>query len=251
MCICMYHDLTCAAIELCNYFSHATTITKDPAFNGCDVGLSFNGSDSDIDETEVGIDGGDLSSYGSRGPLLAFLDNLYMNKYERALTIMSRDCNTNLALDLTKTNIIVSGLNKVTELYIKDFPAMPEPSAVVQTVAPSNTAKPIEVLTQAAAIVRQEEYDEKLQAWTESVEKYERDKISMYVRNRVEIVQDSCTDIEKVKTKLVRVPALNEKKRKLFVYDDTNEHPLDWDRLKKRRKSMHAPHLGIHWYMHR
>ena len=137
-------------------------------------------------------------------------------------------------------------MKKVEELYAKDFPAVPEPTAVVRTVAPSTTAKPIEVLTQAAAIVRQEEYDEKLKVWTESVEKYEKHEREKYVRNRVEIVQDACTDLDRLKGKLGRVPALNEKKRKVFVYDDTNKRPLDWDRLKRRKKSMHVPHLGLH-----
>ena len=182
-----------------------------------------------------------LSSFRSRGPLLTFAEKLFQNKYDRCLESMVKDCPNQLALDLTKMNSIVAAIQTIDQLYEADFPAVPVPAEpLLQTVSVA-AERSIEVRLTTPKIATRAEYDEKLKSWSESVQRHDNDQIAQFVRSRCEIVHDTKEDADKLKAKLARIPVVTEKKRKLFVFDGTNELPLDWPKMKRQKKSMYNP----------
>ena len=182
-----------------------------------------------------------LSSFRSRGPLLTFAEKLFLNKFDRCLASMAKECVAVLTLDLTKLNSIVAALQTIDKLYEADFPAVPVPAEPLLQTVSVEAERSIEVRLTTPKIATRAEYDEKLKSWSEAVQRHDNEHITQFVKSRCEIVQDNREDVDKLKKKLARIPVVTERKRKLFIYDGTNELPLDWPKMKRQRKSMYNP----------
>ena len=190
------------------------------------------------------------SSHESRAPLLSLLSSLFKNGLERSLLVMVRDGPTNsLQLDLSaKNNLLVSKFNHIKALYDKDFPVttVKQSNFVVlsapQPGQPQGEVARAQIVREVTRIKDVDQYKLRIEEWNAEVNRHEDSELNNFVRGRVTCVVDSQEDTAVMRTKLEKVPVMRENKRKLFLYDDTNAHPLDWPKLKKQRKSMHTPH---------
>lgn len=177
---------------------------------------------------------------------------LLRNKYERSLlNIAAHSENSSKQLNLTAQNKLTKTLLTLEASYKKDFPAVTASLGAsiihqLPTGASPSSSSPLtlEVVT-SASIMDDDEYARKLQRWTEACTKYEEDSISSFVNARVVIITDPLDDKDKYLKKLQKLPIMSEKKRKLFLYDDTSSKPQNWERIKRRRQSALVPVTSV------
>ena len=105
-------------------------------------------------------------------------------------------------------------------------------------VPAANLASLEVVLTER--IQTEEEYSAKLKDHSDAVAKFEKDLYTNFITSRlVVIVAD--TDDSAAGAKLAKVPMMQEKKRKLFLYQEDLNAKIDIDKVKKRKISKYAP----------
>ena len=71
--------------------------------------------------------------------------------------------------------------------------------------------------------------------------KYESNQIDTFLKAHCEMVVATMDDAQKLIRKLEKIPVMREPKRKAFIQDVGNQHPCDWQKLKKRQLSMFQP----------
>ena len=208
-----------------------------------------DGDDDDNMEEEAPPDEGDgLSNYRSRKPLMAFAHALMGNRYERTFLGMVREAEKDterVTLDLTipAAGAIQRQMSSIAALYAEDFKI--NDKSVAKASAESSVVHQVPGTTEGVVVkvsdevtddgdyrARVEKYNAELAQFTQAAEKE-------YVNSRVSlVVRDSTGDFVK---KLAKLPAMMEKKRKAFVYDEHVARPFDWVSLKRNRKTVFHP----------
>ena len=211
--------------------------TRDPAFAD-----KLEGSDSDDDGAEKKVPEGDTSSYKSRAPLMRLCSRLAKNLFERTLACMVTDAvkgapSTHVDLTSTAATKLRVAINGVKVLYDMDFPVVAQQVQSTVIHRPSQSS-PHEVHVHVTAAIDDEEtYKTKLADWNAAVAHYADQEQENFLHGHCTLVVND----DQLKRKLRRIPILNEKKRKLFNLEAQNMKPLDWDRIKRRKKSMFQP----------
>ena len=81
-------------------------------------------------------------------------------------------------------------------------------------------------------------YKVKLGQWNEEVAAYVDATLDNFVQSHLAIIVDDLADMEKLKRKTAGVQLFKERKRKLFIHDESVAVQMDWDRIKRRKMSM-------------
>ena len=229
-------------------------------FKGCSengkIDLSYYNSDGDDDDdmegdAQTGEKDASLSSYKSRAPLIAFAKGLMGNKYERTFLSIVKEAEKDkierVTLDLTSSAAgpLQRQMSAIASLHTEDFKTDSKAkvsnveSSVVHQVPGTTEGVVVVVSNQitddADYRMRVEKYTLELTQFTEAAEKE-------YINNRVSlVVRDSSGDADKTAKKLAKLPAMMEKKRKAYIYDEHVARPFDWVSLKRNRKTVFHP----------
>jgi hypothetical protein len=188
--------------------------------------------DSEIREQTIVIP---ASSYSCHSPLISLVERLFRNTLEPTLCKLSMSSLPGKALDLTAPGIdaIKVTLDQVAEKYRSDFPvevAQPAGSRVMH----DQQDKVMEVVTEVS-IEDNFEYNSRLAKYNAEAEEHEARAIRGYVEHRVFLFAAGLHGDSTLASKIKKAPLLQDKKRKLFIYDSTLDGRCDVLSAKKRR----------------
>ena len=186
----------------------------------------------------------DLSSYKSKGPIKMFCWKLMSGKLEHPLLRLTEQRHSRgmrNVLDLTLKSTLTTEITRLTKLYDDDTRVIPS-AAATAPVAPAIATSSLIVagtvegtVLMSNTIVTEAEYIEKLNEWKDRVAKAEDDAHQQFLNTRLAwVVADT---VEKQISKANGLSVVTERKRKLFYADYGVSQPLDWERLKKKRRS--------------
>ena len=196
------------------------------------------------DDSATHNDQDDLSSYKSKGPIKMFCWKLMSGKLEHPLLRLTEQRHSRgmrNVLDLTLKSTLTTEITRLTRLYEDDTRVIPS-AAATAPVAPAIATSSLIVagtvegtVRMSNTIVTEAEYIEKLNEWKDLVAKAEDDAHQQFLNTRLAwVVADT---VEKQISKANGLSVVTERKRKLFYADYGVSQPLDWERLKKKRKS--------------
>ena len=132
-------------------------------------------------------------------------------------------------------------------MYARDFPKIEDLQSPAGTVTHNIQASPAVSnatelqVTVESVVTNEDDYNVRLAKWNKDVADHESHIISNYVNTHVHIVVDDLRDVDKIKKKMQRIPVLSDKKRKLFISDDAQTRPVDWEKVKRMKKSVFHP----------
>ena len=87
-------------------------------------------------------------------------------------------------------------------------------------------------------MLNESSYKTKLGQWNEEVAGYVDTTLENFVQSHLAIIVDELADMEKLKRKFSLIQLSKEKKRKLFIHDESVAMQIDWDKVKRRKMSM-------------
>ena len=228
--------------SVANYLSVAYGINDDGTKRD---DFDENANDDEADEGAEG-ESNHASSYRCSSPLVTLLKGLVQNNFERTLCIMAKENNRAKAhVDLTTlgAKTIYDAIAKIQALYNLDFPSpiAPVVQELVSHSSPGASSVTVQVHASAVEEIDESTYTQGLKTWNNDVAAFEKRMVSQYLNAHIQFAIHNDNQVESLKRKLGQLPLMNEKKRKFFQLELANTQNVDWEMVKRQRKSMFHP----------
>ena len=181
--------------------------------------------------------------YVSKQKLIALLDAVAKNKHEQAFTSLAKAFGNAGQLDMSHESmrVVRDKVNDIYQVYNNEFP----PDTVQQDSLPEATVQvaqdqagvyaPASVRT-SSSIQSADEYNARLSQYIAECRRVESEAIQTYVAQRV-VIKVARYESAAIESKLKQVRFMSEPGRKLFIYDSLCRDPLNWQSLKRMKRS--------------